>query len=221
MSAREDRGAEAGSIGALPDWRAFVLAHGHGAPLRALAAVLGREASEVQRVRNSGACVRDAPKRTFSELFTLWHGRAPADGDWPVPERGAAGGYEWQLPELALLAAQVGQNAVALFGGLGLGVAHDALGLFAGAGLHVLGRLLGGDDRFAADVGRLGAGLVQDALGVGVGALPGDLRLAGVFQPLGDARLALVEHAQDRLVEKGRQQQDQGTDAADLRQQVT
>lgn len=112
MSAREDRGAEAGSIGALPDWRAFVLAHGHGAPLRALAAVLGREASEVQRVRNSGACVRDAPKRTFSELFTLWHGRAPADGDWPVPTRGAAGGYEWQLPELALLAAQVGQTGV-------------------------------------------------------------------------------------------------------------
>lgn len=103
---------EAGPVAAQSDWRAFVLAHGHRVPAHTLAAVLGREQADILRVRNSGACVRGLPDRSFSELFTLWHGRPPADADWPIPTRGAAGSYEWQLPELALLATQVGQAGV-------------------------------------------------------------------------------------------------------------
>lgn len=114
MSAREDR--DAGSAAApapySTDWRAFVLAHGHGALARDLAAVLGRDEADVQRVRHTGACVRGGPVRSFSELFALWHGRPPEDADWPLPVRGPAGSYEWQVPELALLATQVGQVGV-------------------------------------------------------------------------------------------------------------
>lgn len=114
MSARETREA-AGAAEQAPtaaDWQAFVLAHGRGAQARDIAAVLGRQETEIKRVRNTGACARGGPVRSFGELFALWHGRPPEDGDWPIPEPGPAGSYEWQVPELALLATQVGQVGV-------------------------------------------------------------------------------------------------------------
>lgn len=114
MSAREDWEAAGGATPASSsaDWQGFVLAHGRGARARDIAAVLGREEAEINRVRSTGACVRGGPVRSFSELFALWHGRPPEDGDWPVPVLGPAGSYEWQVPELALLATQVGQVGV-------------------------------------------------------------------------------------------------------------
>jgi excisionase family DNA binding protein len=47
---------------------------------------------------------------SFSELFALWHGRSPEDSEWPVPRQvGGQGSYEWQAPELTLLATLVGR----------------------------------------------------------------------------------------------------------------
>lgn len=93
----------------LSDWQQFVLANGWRVPTRALSAVLGQPVEEVERVRRTGACTRLKHKCSFAELFRLWHGRAPRDEEWPVPcKLGACGTYEWQAPEIALLASLVG-----------------------------------------------------------------------------------------------------------------
>jgi hypothetical protein len=48
--------------------------------------------------------------KRFAELFALWHGRPPRDDEWPAPRKnGGKGTYEWQAPELALLASLVGR----------------------------------------------------------------------------------------------------------------
>lgn len=92
------------------DWRRFILMNGWRAPAHVLAAVLSRTAEEVERVRRTHACTRLRKAKCFAELFTLWHGRAPADDEWPIPRKaGAHGHYEWQAPELALLASLVGR----------------------------------------------------------------------------------------------------------------
>ena len=98
----------------LPDgleaqWTRFVIEHGHGARICDLAFILGRQDSEIQRLRATGACRSGGHRKGFAELFHLWHGREPGDGDWPPPRRSAHGGYEWQAPELALLASLVGR----------------------------------------------------------------------------------------------------------------
>jgi len=91
-------------------WERFVIDHGRGAAAAELAAVLGRPAADITRLRATGACTRLARRKTYAELFSLWHGREPSDEEWPRPRRqGAAGTYEWQGPELALLAGLVGR----------------------------------------------------------------------------------------------------------------
>lgn len=93
----------------LPEWAKFVLEHGFRAPVHYLAAVVGQSEADVQRVRQTGACRRLDKGKGFGELFSLWHGREPAEGDWPVPRKqGSHGTYEWQAPEDALLATLVG-----------------------------------------------------------------------------------------------------------------
>lgn len=91
-------------------WQQFVLANGWRAQAYELAAVIGQSAEEIDRVRRTGACTRLQKGKGFGELFTLWHGRLPNDDEWPLPRKmGANGTYEWQGPELALLASLVGR----------------------------------------------------------------------------------------------------------------
>lgn len=93
------------------NWEAFVIAHGSRARLDHLAAILQQPEKSIHRLRNRGVCVRALPGKAkrFAELFTLWHGRAPRDEEWPLPRKSNSGEYEWLGPELALLASLVGQ----------------------------------------------------------------------------------------------------------------
>lgn len=100
-------------IAATPDWQAFVLEHGWRAQAHELAAVVGQTVESVQRLRRTGACQPLRKGKRFIELFSLWHGRPPEEADWPLPRKSGAGGnYEWQGPEIALLASLVGTMGV-------------------------------------------------------------------------------------------------------------
>lgn len=91
-------------------WQSFVVQYGRGVRAHLLAAVLAQPASEIQAFRRT-VSTRPAKARTFTDLFQLWHGRAPVDADWPAPRRAGGAGYEWLGPELALLASMVGQRS--------------------------------------------------------------------------------------------------------------
>lgn len=95
-----------------PAWQQFVLAHGARAHFTDLAAVIGQPVDEIARIRNTGACAPLERGKRFAELFALWHGRGPRDDEWPIPLRSGSGEYEWQPPEVALLASLVGQLGV-------------------------------------------------------------------------------------------------------------
>jgi hypothetical protein len=97
-------------------WHRFVLEHGRHARLRDLAHVLGRSVDEVTRARALGPAAGRARQggrqrgHDFAELFELWYGRDPDDLDWPAPQlHERRGSYEWQRPEVTLLATLVGQ----------------------------------------------------------------------------------------------------------------
>lgn len=90
-------------------WRDFVFLHGFRAHGTDLAFVLGRELHEIEQERMSRPCVKVEAGKSFQELFTLWHGRSPEDDEWPAPQIAGGGNYEWQAPEVALLATLVGQ----------------------------------------------------------------------------------------------------------------
>lgn len=95
-------------------WQSFVLVHGRGSLARDLAVVLGRSVEEVEAARRSGPSTGKTSSTRggydFSALFELWHGRPPSDAEWPAPIFHAGrGSYEWQPPELAMLATLVGQ----------------------------------------------------------------------------------------------------------------
>lgn len=93
----------------MKDWRAFVLEYGWRSPAHELAQVLGVNVSQVTAARSSGGMVKRVPRLRFFELFSLWHGRAPAEADWPAPRREGGGQFEWSPPEESLLATLVGQ----------------------------------------------------------------------------------------------------------------
>lgn len=95
------------------EWTAFVLSYGWKVPLRHLSHILGQPEREIDRIKNTGACRRNDQPKGFAELFSLWHGREPADEDWPIPHKTLRGHYEWLGPELALLATLVGNVGVA------------------------------------------------------------------------------------------------------------
>lgn len=80
--------------------RGFIRAYGHRARLGDLAAVFKLEESAVAELRKSIHSLRLERRLEFSALFALWHGRAPADDDWPRPRRSARGHYPWQEREL-------------------------------------------------------------------------------------------------------------------------
>lgn len=90
-------------------WEDFVIAHGHQAVTTHLAFVLGQPVAEIRRLRTAGVCPKGGRRKTFPELFRLWYGREATDDEWPVPAKVGRGGYEWQGPELALLASLVGR----------------------------------------------------------------------------------------------------------------
>lgn len=94
----------------MKDWQRFVIEHGFRARLREMAAVLGRSVEEIEAVRRTGACSKRKHGVRFAELFSLWHGRPPTEDEWPPLRKvGAGRGYEWQAPELALLASLIGR----------------------------------------------------------------------------------------------------------------
>lgn len=96
-----------------PDWVQFIRTYGWRALVRELAAVLSLPEEEIERVRRTAGCKRLTTGKRFAELFSLWHGRAPQESEWPVPHKcGSAGNYEWQAPEQALLASLVGQLSI-------------------------------------------------------------------------------------------------------------
>jgi excisionase family DNA binding protein len=91
-------------------WQRFILEHGWRTPSHELAAVLGRSIEEVLRIRETGACSRQKKTKRFVELFSLWRGRTPRDDEWPMPRKaGRRGAYEWQAPDLAVVASLVGR----------------------------------------------------------------------------------------------------------------
>jgi hypothetical protein len=90
-------------------WKRFVVDHGHQADVRDLAFILSRPVEDITRLRASGACSKGQREKKFAELFQLWHGREPGENDWPAPRKVRRGEYEWQAPELALLASLVGR----------------------------------------------------------------------------------------------------------------
>lgn len=101
------------SIPVAGDWASFVLAHGSRAYAHELACVVGQDIAALERLRITGACRRRSKGLRFAELFSLWHGRAPEEADWPAPRKlPARKTYEWQAPEIAVLASLVGQLSV-------------------------------------------------------------------------------------------------------------
>ncbi|MCO8402786.1 hypothetical protein ABEG10_38170 (plasmid) [Burkholderia cenocepacia] len=95
------------------DWQSFVRAHGWRVPAPLLAHLLGQPRDAVQRYRDLGVCARRPAPLPYVELFSLWHGRAPEDADWPPPWKASAHAtYVWLPPEHAMLAELVGQISV-------------------------------------------------------------------------------------------------------------
>ena len=90
-------------------WRLFVIRHGHRADTRDLAFVLGQPEAAIRRLRATGACSGTQEALGFAALYQLWNGREPQEEDWPVPRRVRSGEYQWQAPELSLLAGLVGR----------------------------------------------------------------------------------------------------------------
>lgn len=90
-------------------WHRFVVDHGHQARGSDLAFILCRSVDEIERLRAAGVCSKGSGRKAFAELFRLWHGREPGEGEWPPPRIAGGGKYEWQPPELALLASLVGR----------------------------------------------------------------------------------------------------------------
>lgn len=90
-------------------WERFVVDHGHQAVVSDLAFILRRPVEDINRLRACGVCSKGGHRKTFIELFSLWHGRDPTDDEWPVPRKSGNGKYEWQGPEFALLASLVGR----------------------------------------------------------------------------------------------------------------
>jgi hypothetical protein len=90
-------------------WERFVVDHGHQALGSDLAFILRRSIDDIDCLRAAGVCSKGGRRKTFMELFCLWRGRDPTDEEWPSPRKSGHGQYEWQPPELGLLASLVGR----------------------------------------------------------------------------------------------------------------
>ena len=98
----------------LPAWKQFVIEHGWRVIASDLAFVTGEPIQEVIKLRGMGVCTPLAQPHGFAALFALWNGREPLEDEWPAPRRyRERRGYEWQPPELTLLASLVGSFGAA------------------------------------------------------------------------------------------------------------
>ncbi|MBN9272603.1 MAG: helix-turn-helix domain-containing protein [Mesorhizobium sp.] len=97
--------------GADAPWMAFVAAAPRGTLVSDLAAVVGQPVGRVRDLRRVTGAPPAAVRCDFAVLFAQWHGRPPAESEWPVPRRSQRG-YDWQAPELALLASLVGTTSL-------------------------------------------------------------------------------------------------------------
>ncbi|GLR66903.1 hypothetical protein GCM10010909_15830 [Acidocella aquatica] len=98
----------------LPAWKQFIIEHGWRAIASDLAFILGQPVNAVVTFRQTGVCRKLAQTNSFAALFALWNGREPLEEEWPVPRKYREHrGYEWQPPELALLASMVGSFGTA------------------------------------------------------------------------------------------------------------
>jgi hypothetical protein len=96
-------------------WQQFVLEHGWYAHKEDLARVLEQPADAIEAFRRhqaKGACKRRPRALDFGELFALWHGRPPAEEEWPAPRQRGNRPYDWLQPELTLLAKLMGTMSV-------------------------------------------------------------------------------------------------------------
>ena len=75
-----------------------MLTHGWRAAGHELAAVLGVPQEAVEALRRTGAGARARQAHDFPALFALWHGRPPADEDWPAPRKAGQGGRVASAP---------------------------------------------------------------------------------------------------------------------------
>lgn len=98
----------------IPAWQQFVIDHGWRATASDLAFVVGEPIEAVVKLRLTGACKKLARVHGFAALFALRNGREPLDEEWPAPRKyRKRRGYEWQTPELTLLASLVGSFGTA------------------------------------------------------------------------------------------------------------
>jgi hypothetical protein len=98
----------------LPAWKQFVIEQGWRAIASDLAFVTGEPLEAVVKLRAMGICTPLAQPHGFAALFALWNGREPLEDEWPAPRRyRERRGYEWQPPELTLLASLVGSFGAA------------------------------------------------------------------------------------------------------------
>jgi hypothetical protein len=98
----------------LPAWKQFVIEHGWRAIASDLAFVTGELIEAVVKLRAMGICTPLAQPHGFAALFALWNGREPLEEEWPAPRKyRERRGYEWQPPELTLLATLVGSFGTA------------------------------------------------------------------------------------------------------------
>lgn len=101
---------------ALEAWQAFVLRH-PAERTADLSYVLNQSEKAIRALRRqSGPLHLGTRQIGFAALFRLWHNRDPHDHEWPPIRRTRAGGtvrYEWQAPELALLADLAHRMSVA------------------------------------------------------------------------------------------------------------
>lgn len=104
---REDHGMEkdAATRGVVN----FIEAFGWQAKAHELGHVLSLPVNDITNIKKACGGKRHSKPKNFAELFSLWHGRAPEDAEWPIPRRvGARTDYEWQAPEVAFLCGLVG-----------------------------------------------------------------------------------------------------------------
>lgn len=96
----------------------FIVDYGWRVPSYQLEAILGLSKSQIDALRCGGALTKHTPRKSFAELFSLWHGRPPVDEDWPAPPRSGVNSYAWLPPEEAYLASLVGRLSVAEIAGI-------------------------------------------------------------------------------------------------------